>query len=48
MTSRRFPRLFYVYGEEMILLGGRHWWLSFLLWIVLVGPVQQRQTAGGN
>jgi stage II sporulation protein D len=24
----------------MILLGGRHWWLSFLLWIVLVGPVQ--------
>jgi stage II sporulation protein D len=24
----------------MILLGGRHWWLSFLLWIVLVGPAQ--------
>jgi stage II sporulation protein D len=26
--------------KQMILLGGRHWWLSFLLWIVLVGPAQ--------
>jgi stage II sporulation protein D len=26
--------------KQMILLGGRHWWLSFLMWIVLVGPVQ--------
>jgi stage II sporulation protein D len=24
----------------MLLLGGRHWWLSFLLWIILVGPAQ--------
>jgi stage II sporulation protein D len=26
--------------KQMILLGGRHWWLSFLLWIILVGPAQ--------
>jgi stage II sporulation protein D len=26
--------------KQMLLLGGRHWWLSFLLWIILVGPAQ--------
>jgi len=26
--------------KKMIWLGGRHWWLSFLLWIILVGPAQ--------
>lgn len=26
--------------KQIILLGGRHWWLSFILWVVLVGPAQ--------
>jgi len=26
--------------KQMILLGGRNWWLSFLLWIFLVDPAQ--------
>jgi stage II sporulation protein D len=26
--------------KQIILSGGRHWWLSFLLWIVLVVPAQ--------
>ncbi|MGB7443215.1 MAG: SpoIID/LytB domain-containing protein [Coleofasciculaceae cyanobacterium] len=26
--------------KQMISSGGRHWWLSFLLWIILVGPAQ--------
>ncbi len=40
MASRRFPVSVICVLKQMILLGGRHWWLSFLLWIVLVGPVQ--------
>lgn len=26
--------------KQIFLLGGRHWWLSLILWIVLVGPAQ--------
>ncbi|NES85940.1 MAG: SpoIID/LytB domain-containing protein [Moorea sp. SIO2B7] len=26
--------------KHLLQLGGRNWWLSFLLWIILVGPVQ--------
>src|SRR4028118_1785967 len=40
MASRRFPVSLISILKQMILLGGRHWWLSFLLWIVLVGPAQ--------
>ncbi len=40
MASRRFPVSLVSMLKQMILLGGRHWWLSFLLWIVLVGPAQ--------
>lgn len=40
MTSRRLPVSFLSVLKQMILLGGRHWWLSFLLWIILVGPAQ--------
>jgi stage II sporulation protein D len=40
MTSRRFPVSHVSVLKQIILLGGRHWWLSFLLWIVLVGPAQ--------
>src|SRR4028118_93048 len=40
MASRHFPVSLVSMLKQMILLGGRHWWLSFLLWIVLVGPVQ--------
>src|SRR4028118_2184305 len=40
MASRHFPVSLVSMLKQMILLGGRHWWLSFLLWIVLVGPAQ--------
>lgn len=40
MTSRNLPVSFLSVLKQMILLGGRHWWLSFLLWIILVGPAQ--------
>jgi stage II sporulation protein D len=40
MASGRFPVSVVSVLKQMILLGGRHWWLSFLLWIVLVGPAQ--------
>lgn len=40
MASRRFPVSLISILKQMILLGGRHWWLSFLLWVVLVGPAQ--------
>lgn len=40
MASKRLPISLISMLKQMILLGGRHWWLSFLLWIVLVGPVQ--------
>jgi stage II sporulation protein D len=26
--------------KQVILWGGRHWWLSFILWVVLVSPAQ--------
>ena len=26
--------------KSLMLLGGRHWWLSFFLWMVLIAPVQ--------
>ena len=40
MASRHFSVSLMSLLKQMILLGGRHWWLSFLLWIVLVGPAQ--------
>ena len=40
MASGRFPVSVVSVLKQMILLGGRHWWLSFLLWVVLVGPAQ--------
>jgi stage II sporulation protein D len=40
MASRRLPVSLISMLKQMILLGGRHWWLSFLLWIILVGPAQ--------
>ncbi len=40
MASRHFPVSLVSLLRQMIWLGGRHWWLSFLLWIVLVGPAQ--------
>ncbi len=40
MASQRFSVFLISMLKSMILLGGRHWWLSFLLWIVLVGPAQ--------
>lgn len=40
MASRHFPVSLVSVLKQMLLRGGRHWWLSFLLWIVLVGPAQ--------
>src|SRR5919199_3318297 len=40
MASKRLPVSLVSMLKQMILLGGRHWWLSFLLWIILVGPAQ--------
>ncbi len=40
MASRHFSVSLMSLLKQMILLGGRHWWLSFLLWVVLVGPAQ--------
>ncbi|HAJ63962.1 MAG TPA: sporulation protein, partial [Cyanobacteria bacterium UBA8543] len=40
MASRRFPVSLVSLLKQVIWLGGRHWWLSFLLWLVLVGPAQ--------
>src|SRR3712207_5690099 len=35
MTSGRFPVFLLSLIKQ---LGGRHWWLSFVLWIIMVGP----------
>ncbi|MDP8966380.1 MAG: SpoIID/LytB domain-containing protein [Cyanobacteriota bacterium] len=40
MASKPLPVSLLYMLKQMIVLGGRHWWLSFLLWIVLVGPAQ--------
>lgn len=40
MTSRRFPFVVVKMFKLMIRSGGRHWWLSFLLWMILVSPAQ--------
>jgi stage II sporulation protein D len=41
MVSKHFPiSLISSMLKQMILLGGRKAWLSFLFWIVLVGPAQ--------
>ena len=40
MASKRLPVSLVSMLKQMILLGGRHWWLSLILWIVLVGPAQ--------
>ena len=40
MTSQGFSISFTTLVKQLMVLGGRHWWLSFLIWIVLVGPAQ--------
>ncbi|MBE9128579.1 MULTISPECIES: SpoIID/LytB domain-containing protein [unclassified Coleofasciculus] len=40
MASRRVPVSLVSLLKQMMLFGGRHWLLSFLVWIVLVGPAQ--------
>ncbi len=40
MAFRHFPVSLLSICKQMLLLGGRHWWLSFLLWIILDGPAQ--------
>ncbi|MBW4650542.1 MAG: SpoIID/LytB domain-containing protein [Kastovskya adunca ATA6-11-RM4] len=40
MASRSFSVSPVLLLKQMSALGGRHWWLSFLLWIVMVGPAQ--------
>ncbi|MGK7873911.1 MAG: SpoIID/LytB domain-containing protein [Xenococcaceae cyanobacterium] len=40
MASKNFSVSIVSVLKYLMLLAGRHWWLSFLLWIVLVGPVQ--------
>lgn len=40
MTSQGFSVSFTTLVKQLMVLGGRHWWLSFLIWIVLVGPAQ--------
>ncbi|HEY9819175.1 MAG TPA: sporulation protein, partial [Candidatus Sericytochromatia bacterium] len=40
MASKRLPISIVSMLKQMILFGGRHWWLSLILWIVLVGPAQ--------
>lgn len=40
MAFRRLPISVVSMLKQMIWLGGRHWWLSFLFWIVLVGPAR--------
>ncbi len=40
MASRHFSVSLMSLLKQMILLGGHHWWLSFLLWVVLVDPAQ--------
>lgn len=40
MTSRRFPFIVVRMLKLIIRSGGRPWWLSFLLWMILVGPAQ--------
>ncbi len=44
LSSRRLPLSLMSICKHMLLLGGRHWWLSFLLWIVLVGESAQAAT----
>lgn len=38
MTHRRLPVLLVSLLKPMTLLGGRHWWLSVVFWIVWVAP----------
>ncbi len=40
MASKSFSASFVSLLKPMVWLGGRHWWLSLLLWILLVGPAQ--------
>ena len=40
MASKGFPIFIVTMLKSIIVLGGRHWWLSFLLWMVLIAPVQ--------
>ncbi|MGB3692409.1 MAG: SpoIID/LytB domain-containing protein [Spirulinaceae cyanobacterium] len=40
MTSQGSSVSFTSLLKQLLLLGSRHWWLSFLIWIVLVGPAQ--------
>jgi stage II sporulation protein D len=38
MTHRRFPVLLVSLLKPMMLLGGRHWWLSVVFWMIWVAP----------
>ncbi|EGJ28864.1 SpoIID/LytB domain-containing protein [Moorena sp. SIO3A5] len=40
MASKGFPIFIVSMLKSIIVLGGRHWWLSFLVWMVLIAPVQ--------
>lgn len=40
MASRHFSVSLMSMLKQIIWLGGHHWWLSLLVWIVLVGPAQ--------
>lgn len=40
MASRHFPISVVSLWKQMMIVGGRHWWLSFLLWLVIIGPAQ--------
>jgi stage II sporulation protein D len=38
MTHRRLPVFLVSLLEQMMLLGGRHWWLSIVFWLVWIAP----------
>ncbi|MGC1393783.1 MAG: SpoIID/LytB domain-containing protein, partial [Coleofasciculaceae cyanobacterium] len=40
MAPIRLSASFQLMLKQVILLGGRHWWLSFILWVVLIAPAQ--------
>ncbi|MGB5963396.1 MAG: SpoIID/LytB domain-containing protein [Coleofasciculaceae cyanobacterium] len=40
MAPIRLSASFQLILKQVILLGGRHWWLSFILWVVLIAPAQ--------
>lgn len=40
MASIRLSASFQLILKQVILLGGRHWWTLFILWVVLIAPAQ--------